>query len=54
MNTSNGRARREEYSSRTQQQSKKRGIDAQEDAWVAEEDQFVLRQAKKKAALRVK
>jgi hypothetical protein len=28
--------------------------DAQEDAWVADEDQFVLRQAKKKAALRVK
>ena len=28
--------------------------DAQEDAWVAEEDQFVLRQAKRKAALRVK
>ncbi|KIW09614.1 hypothetical protein, variant [Verruconis gallopava] len=28
--------------------------DAQEEAWVAEEDQFVLRQAKKKAALRVK
>lgn len=28
--------------------------DAQEEAWVAEEDQFVLRQAKRKAALRVK
>jgi hypothetical protein len=28
--------------------------DAQEDAWVAEEDQFVLRQAKRKAALRVR
>jgi hypothetical protein len=28
--------------------------DAQEEAWVAEEDQFVLRQAKKKAALRVR
>lgn len=28
--------------------------DAQEDAWVAEEDHFVLRQAKRKAALRVK
>jgi len=29
-------------------------VDTQEEAWVAEEDQFVLRQAKKKAALRVK
>lgn len=32
----------------------KRGADAQEAAWVADEDRFVLQQAKKKAALRVK
>lgn len=32
----------------------KRSADAQEDAWVASEDQFVLQQAKKKAAIRVK
>jgi len=31
----------------------KRAADAQEDAWVADEDRFVLRQAKKKAAIRV-
>ena len=29
-------------------------VNAQEEAWVAEEDRFVLRQAKRKAALRVK
>jgi hypothetical protein len=32
----------------------KRTANAQEDAWVADEDRFVLQQAKKKAALRVK
>lgn len=32
----------------------KRSADAQEDAWVASEDRFVLQQAKKKAAIRVK
>jgi hypothetical protein len=32
----------------------KRSANAQEDAWVADEDRFVLQQAKKKAALRVK
>lgn len=32
----------------------KRPADAQEAAWIADEDQFVLRQAKKKAAIRVK
>ena len=32
----------------------KRPADAQEAAWIADEDRFVLRQAKKKAALRVK
>jgi len=31
----------------------KRPADAQEDAWVADEDRFVLRQAKKRAAIRV-
>lgn len=33
---------------------RKRAADPQEDAWVAEEDQFVLRQAKKRAAIRVR
>jgi hypothetical protein len=33
---------------------KKRTADEQEDAWVAQEDRFVLRQAKKKAILRVR
>ena len=33
---------------------RKRAADSQEDAWVAEEDQFVLRQAKKRAAIRVR
>ncbi|KZF24466.1 hypothetical protein L228DRAFT_97486 [Xylona heveae TC161] len=32
----------------------KRSADAQEEAWVADEDRFVLRQAKKKAEIRVK
>lgn len=31
----------------------KRSADAAEDAWVADEDRFVLQQAKKKAAIRV-
>lgn len=34
--------------------SKKRPADTQEAAWVADEDKFVLQQAKKKAAIRVK
>lgn len=33
---------------------RKRPADSQEAAWVAEEDQFILRQAKKKAAIRVR
>ena len=33
---------------------RKRPAETQEDAWVADEDRFVLRQAKKKALLRVK
>lgn len=32
----------------------KRSADTQEEAWVADEDRFVLEQAKKKAAIRVK
>lgn len=32
----------------------KRAADAQEAAWIADEDRFVLQQAKKKAALRVR
>jgi hypothetical protein len=32
----------------------KRSADAQEEAWVADEDRFVLQQAKKRAAIRVK
>ena len=32
----------------------KRPVDAQEAAWIADEDRFVLQQAKKKAAIRVK
>lgn len=32
----------------------KRSTDAQEAAWIADEDRFVLQQAKKKAAIRVK
>jgi len=34
--------------------NRKRPADTQEEAWVAAEDQFVLQQAKKKAAIRVK
>jgi len=34
--------------------NRKRPADTQEDAWVADEDRFVLQQAKKKAAIRVK
>ncbi|ORY06876.1 mid region of cactin-domain-containing protein [Clohesyomyces aquaticus] len=37
-----------------QNQSAKRSTAAQEEAWVADEDRFVLQQAKKKAAIRVK
>jgi hypothetical protein len=33
---------------------KKRAADEQEDQWVAQEDKFVLRQAKRKAILRVR
>lgn len=33
---------------------RKRTADAQEDAWVADEDRFVLQQSKKKAAIRAK
>lgn len=43
--------------SRTQERPVKRSATsttAQEEAWVADEDRFVLQQAKKKAALRVK
>jgi hypothetical protein len=32
----------------------KRPADAQEEAWIADEDRFVLEQAKKKAAIRVR
>ena len=32
----------------------KRAVDAQEAAWVADEDRFVLQQAKKKAVIRIK
>ena len=32
----------------------KRSADAQEAAWIADEDRFVLRQARKKAAIRAK
>jgi hypothetical protein len=51
------RNKRKEPPTSTSSHAKKRSapaVDAQEDAWVAEEDQFVLRQAKKKAALRVR
>lgn len=40
--------------SRAQEHAAKRSTNAAEDAWVADEDRFVLQQAKKKAALRVK
>lgn len=46
------------YSSRPRPKStipaKRSAADAQEDAWVADEDRFVLRQAKKKALIRVR
>ncbi|KAF2263582.1 putative cactin [Lojkania enalia] len=41
-------------SSRAQDNPGKRSTNAQEEAWVADEDRFVLQQAKKKAAIRVK
>lgn len=34
--------------------AKRSAADAQEDAWVADEDRFVLKQAKKKALIRVR
>lgn len=40
--------------SRIQDNPAKRSTNAAEEAWVADEDRFVLQQAKKKAALRVK
>ncbi|KAF1930469.1 uncharacterized protein M421DRAFT_99781 [Didymella exigua CBS 183.55] len=40
--------------SRSHERASKRSTNAAEDAWVADEDRFVLQQAKKKAALRVK
>ena len=40
--------------SRAQEAPAKRSTNAQEEAWVADEDRFVLQQAKKKAAIRVK
>ena len=40
--------------SRPSAPTKRAAPDAQEAAWVADEDRFVLQQAKKKAALRVK
>jgi len=36
-----------------QSNPRKRSADTQEEAWVADEDRFVLRQSKKKARLRV-
>lgn len=39
---------------RAHEQAAKRSTNAAEEAWVADEDRFVLQQAKKKAALRVK
>jgi hypothetical protein len=39
---------------RSQEHPSKRSTNAQEEAWVADEDRFVLQQAKKRAALRVK
>lgn len=39
---------------RSQDHPSKRSTNAQEEAWVADEDRFVLQQAKKRAALRVK
>ena len=40
--------------SRPHDNASKRSTNAAEEAWVADEDRFVLQQAKKKAALRVK
>lgn len=40
--------------SRAHDNAAKRSTNAAEEAWVADEDRFVLQQAKKKAALRVK
>lgn len=40
--------------SRAHDNPAKRSTNAQEEAWVADEDRFALQQAKKKAALRVK
>lgn len=40
--------------SRSHDHPSKRSTNAQEEAWVADEDRFVLQQAKKRAALRVK
>ncbi|USP76286.1 hypothetical protein yc1106_03560 [Curvularia clavata] len=40
--------------SRAYESASKRSTNAAEEAWVADEDRFVLQQAKKKAALRVK
>lgn len=40
--------------SRSQDHPSKRSTNAQEEAWVADEDRFVLEQAKKRSALRVK
>ncbi|KAF9690659.1 hypothetical protein EKO04_011536 [Ascochyta lentis] len=40
--------------SRAHEHAAKRSTNAAEEAWVADEDRFVLQQAKKKAALRVK
>ncbi|KAJ4316657.1 hypothetical protein N0V94_005338 [Neodidymelliopsis sp. IMI 364377] len=40
--------------SRAHEHASKRSTNAAEEAWVADEDRFVLQQAKKKAALRVK
>lgn len=40
--------------SRAYDSASKRSTNAAEEAWVADEDRFVLQQAKKKAALRVK
>jgi hypothetical protein len=39
---------------RTSENPSKRSTNAQEEAWVADEDRFVLQQSKTKAALRVK
>lgn len=55
---SSRRAGSDRPSSRPQPKStipaKRSAADAQEDAWVADEDRFVLKQAKKKALIRVR